>query len=368
MATTNHEAPSSWTSWNACSQSVRGSGRPLGRAASARRAPARRPASTSPSSAGTRPASASTCSTTPRTPRRPAASSSTRRGTRPATSGTSGSRGFGPGSSTAFASPDRTRRTTGIASTRTSSCWIPAPRRSFRRPDRDSRFAVGYDPSSPRQDLSFSDIDNAGSAPKCVVTHEDFDWHGDQPLRLPWTSTVIYELHVRGYTIDPSAGVQSPGTYRGLIEKIPYLKDLGVTAVELMPVQEFNEHDSSRVNPTTGERLRNFWGYDPVGFFAPKASYASVRERRRAGPGVQGDGPRVSPRGARGDPRRGLQPHRRRRRAGTDALASAASTTRSTTGWPTTSASTATSPARDRPSTRAIRSCAISSSTRCATG
>ena len=144
--------------------------------------------------------------------------------------------------------------------------------------DRDSRFAAGYDPSSPQKDLSFSDVDNAGSAPKCVITYEDFDWHGDQPLRLPWTSTVIYELHVRGYTIDPSAGVQTPGTYRGLIQKIPYLKDLGVTAVELMPVQEFNEHDSLRINPRTGERLKNFWGYDPVSFFAPKASYASVRD------------------------------------------------------------------------------------------
>jgi len=144
--------------------------------------------------------------------------------------------------------------------------------------DGDSRFAVGYDPSSPQKDLSFSDVDNAGSAPKCVVTYEDFDWRGDQPLRLPWTSTVIYELHVRGYTIDPGAGVKSPGTYRGLIQKIPYLKDLGVTAVELMPVQEFFEHDLLRINPKTGERLRNFWGYDPVSFFAPKASYASVRD------------------------------------------------------------------------------------------
>ena len=105
----------------------------------------------------------------------------------------------------------------------------------------DSRLATI--PSSPQKDLSFSDVDNAGSAPKCVVPYEDFDWQGDQPLRLPWASTVIYELHVRGYTMDPSAGVQSPGTYRGLIERIPYLKDLGVTAVELMPVQEFNEHD-----------------------------------------------------------------------------------------------------------------------------
>ena len=235
-------------------------------------------------------------------------------------------------------------------------------------PDCDSRLAVGYDPSSPQKDLSFSDVDNAGSAPKCVITYEDFDWHGDQPLRLPWTSTVIYELHVRGYTIDPSAGVRSPGTYRGLIQKIPYLKDLGVTAVELMPVQEFNEHDSLRINPKTGERLRNFWGYDPVELLRAQGLLRQRPRGRRTGPGIQGDGPRVSPRGARGDPGRGLQPHRRRQRAGTDALASAASTTRSTTGSPTTSASTGTSPARDKPSTRAIPSCAISSSMRCGTG
>jgi glycogen operon protein len=147
-------------------------------------------------------------------------------------------------------------------------------------PARDGnwRLAAGYDASSPEKDVSFSDIDNAGSAAKCVVTHEDFDWQGDQPLRLPWTSTVIYELHVRGYTTHPSAAVQDPGTYRGLIRKIPYLKDLGVTAVELMPVQEFNEHHAWSINPKTGEPLKNFWGYDPVGFFAPKASYASVRD------------------------------------------------------------------------------------------
>ena len=83
---------------------------------------------------------------------------------------------------------------------------------------------------------------------------------------------------MRGYTVHPSAGVSFPGTYRGLVEKIPYLKDLGVTAVELMPVQEFNERHLSRVNPQTGERLKNYWGYDPLCFFAPKASYASVQE------------------------------------------------------------------------------------------
>jgi len=145
-------------------------------------------------------------------------------------------------------------------------------------PGRDFLPDLGYDPASPQKDLSFSAVDDAATAPKCVLTHPDFNWQGDQPLRRPWESTVIYELHVRGYTIDPDPGISSPGTYRGLTSKIPYLKDLGVTAVELMPVQEFNENHPCRVNPNTGERLRNYWGYDPLCFFAPKASYASVPE------------------------------------------------------------------------------------------
>jgi len=142
----------------------------------------------------------------------------------------------------------------------------------------DRHRAAGYDPSSPAKDLSFSDVDNADTAPKCVVTHEDFDWQGDQPLRHPWESTVIYELHVRGYTIDPRAGTEFAGTYRGLIQKIPHLKDLGVTAAELMPVQECSESELPRVDPHTGGSLKNFWGYDPIAFFAPRALYASVRE------------------------------------------------------------------------------------------
>ncbi len=144
-------------------------------------------------------------------------------------------------------------------------------------PNCDFSEAVGYDPSSPLKDLSLSHVDDAATAPKCVITHADFDWRGDQPLCHPWESTVIYELHVRGYTIHPSGRFSCPGTYRGLIQAIPYLKDLGVTAVELMPVQEFNERHLRRHNPLTGERLTNYWGYDPLGFFAPKAAYASVR-------------------------------------------------------------------------------------------
>lgn len=106
------------------------------------------------------------------------------------------------------------------------------------------------------------------------LPREDFDWEDDVPPRTPLGETVIYELHVRGFTIDPSSGVRHPGTYLGLTEKIPYLKELGVTAVELMPIFEFDENEHLRHHAKTGELLRNFWGYSPIAFFAPKASYA----------------------------------------------------------------------------------------------
>jgi glycogen operon protein len=102
---------------------------------------------------------------------------------------------------------------------------------------------------------------------------EEFDWGHEHPLGIPLADSIIYEMHVRGFTRHPSSDVAHPGTFRGVVEKIPYLRDLGVTAVELMPVTEFDEDDNDRRNPLTGERLRNFWGYQPVSFFAPKASY-----------------------------------------------------------------------------------------------
>ena len=107
------------------------------------------------------------------------------------------------------------------------------------------------------------------------VVDEEFDWGHEHPLAVPLADSIIYELHVRGFTRHPSSGVADPGTFRGLVEKIPYLRELGVTAVELMPVTEFEECDNPRNNLLTGEPLRNFWGYQPVSFFAPKASYAS---------------------------------------------------------------------------------------------
>ncbi|OJW22214.1 MAG: glycogen debranching enzyme GlgX [Planctomycetales bacterium 71-10] len=91
---------------------------------------------------------------------------------------------------------------------------------------------------------------------------------------VPLEDTILYELHVRGYTIDPSSGVRDPGTFAGLAEKTDYLRELGITAVELLPVDEFDENDCDYVNPLTGERLLNFWGYNTIAFSAPKATYA----------------------------------------------------------------------------------------------
>jgi isoamylase len=144
-----------------------------------------------------------------------------------------------------------------------------------RLPNWDFSPAQGYDRSAPDPDLVCSKVDDARAMPKCVFTQEHFHWHDDRPPKHPWSKTVIYETHVRGFTVHPSSGVEHPGTFRGMVEKIPYLKDLGVTAVELMPVYEFNEHQVTGINPQTGKPVRNYWGYDPVAFFAPKASYSS---------------------------------------------------------------------------------------------
>lgn len=108
------------------------------------------------------------------------------------------------------------------------------------------------------------------------IVPEDFDWEGDRPLQLPIQDLVIYEMHVRGFTRNPSAGVRHPGTFAGLREKIPYLRELGINCVELMPIFEFDELENDRINPLTGERLYNYWGYSTIGFYAPNASYAAT--------------------------------------------------------------------------------------------
>ena len=108
------------------------------------------------------------------------------------------------------------------------------------------------------------------------LVYDDFDWQNDHPLETPIEDLVIYEMHVRGFTRAESSGVRQPGTFAGMREKIPYLKDLGINCVELLPVYEFDEFENSRQHPETGELLMNYWGYSTVGFFAPKAGYAAT--------------------------------------------------------------------------------------------
>jgi isoamylase len=105
---------------------------------------------------------------------------------------------------------------------------------------------------------------------------DDFDWEGERPLELPVEDLVIYEMHVRGFTRHPSSGVKSPGTFAAVRSKIPYLKELGVNCIELMPIYEFDEFENSRRSPLTGDWLLNYWGYSTLGFFAPKAGYAAT--------------------------------------------------------------------------------------------
>jgi glycogen operon protein len=123
-----------------------------------------------------------------------------------------------------------------------------------------------------RKAASQPGIDTAIAMKSVVVDPLAYDWEGDAPLKLPCSRTIIYEMHVRGFTRHPSSGVadQTRGTYAGVIEKIPYLQDLGITAVELLPVFEFDAQDAP---PGRG----NYWGYAPVSFFAPHQQYSSQK-------------------------------------------------------------------------------------------
>ena len=116
--------------------------------------------------------------------------------------------------------------------------------------------------------------DNTATAMKSVVTDPHaYDWEGDVPLKRPWSRTIIYEMHVRGFTAHPSSAVAESkrGTYAGLIEKIPYLQQLGITAVELLPVFQFDPQDAPAGRT-------NYWGYAPVSFFAPHQAYSSRQD------------------------------------------------------------------------------------------
>lgn len=113
------------------------------------------------------------------------------------------------------------------------------------------------------------------------VVKSNFDWGNIKQLEQPFEDLVIYETHVRGYTKDKSSGVSAPGTFAGLKDKIPYLKDLGINAVELMPIFEFDEMESARV--VDGVQLYNYWGYNTVSFFSPNTSYAFNEEHNHEG-------------------------------------------------------------------------------------
>ena len=124
-------------------------------------------------------------------------------------------------------------------------------------------------PAGYRREFYGDFAEQCAVAMKSVVTDpRAYDWRGDQPLRKPFASTVIYEMHVAGFTKHASSGcdVKKRGTYAGLVEKIPYLRELGITAVELLPVFQFDAQDAR-------PGLSNYWGYSPVSFFAPHGGY-----------------------------------------------------------------------------------------------
>jgi glycogen operon protein len=119
--------------------------------------------------------------------------------------------------------------------------------------------------------------DGAAFPKGLLLAEDEYDWAGDRPPGIPLSETVIYEAHLRGFTAHPNSGAAYPGTYRSFGEKIPYLKDLGITAVEFLPLQEFNEMEFFLENGTR-RNLRNFWGYSTQSYFAPMARYAADQE------------------------------------------------------------------------------------------
>lgn len=139
----------------------------------------------------------------------------------------------------------------------------------------DLDMARGYDWNSEEKDLSFSEFGDIMHMPKSLVISDDFNWQGDRPLNFPLRQSIIYEAHVAGLTKHPSSHCKNPGTYKGVIEMIPYLKELGITSLELLPIMEFDHMSFFKTNPLTGELLENYWGYDPIAFFAPNSRYSS---------------------------------------------------------------------------------------------
>jgi isoamylase len=121
--------------------------------------------------------------------------------------------------------------------------------------------------------------DNTAIMPKCLVVDDRFDWDGDEPMHLPMEKLIIYEVHVKGFTAHPTSYVSNPGTYLGFIEKIPHLVELGINAVEFLPIHEFYIDDFLK-----DRGLTNYWGYNSIGFFAPEISYSTQRFHGCPGP------------------------------------------------------------------------------------
>jgi len=117
-----------------------------------------------------------------------------------------------------------------------------------------------------------------------IMADDCYDWDGDRQLNIPIEELIIYEMHVRGFTRHPSSNTKNPGTYAGIIEKIPYLKKLGINCVELLPIFEFDEFIKIRgpIINISGDHMKNYWGYDPLAYFAPKAGYASCADGKQA--------------------------------------------------------------------------------------
>jgi glycogen operon protein len=132
----------------------------------------------------------------------------------------------------------------------------------------EDNLLLGYDPTNPARDLSMDTRDDARLVPKAIVVDDAFDWQGDRPPHIAFERMIVYETHLKGFTAHPSSGVRDRGTYLGFIEKIPHLVDLGVNAVELLPIHERRIEDS-----LANKGLTNYWGYDTLGFFAPESSY-----------------------------------------------------------------------------------------------